>query len=94
MVSLWKIAVKVRVGKLQADLREITNEVEREGFVVIGLTTPHRSISHPSAVKLANMMVHRVTRRPVQAGNSRRTIRDHRRPWPLHHRPESTGGVA
>jgi PIN domain nuclease of toxin-antitoxin system len=35
MVSLWEIAVKVRIGKLEADIEEIINTVQREGFTVL-----------------------------------------------------------
>jgi len=41
LVSLWEIAVKVRIGKLEADLREIVDQVGREGFATIAVTTPH-----------------------------------------------------
>jgi PIN domain nuclease of toxin-antitoxin system len=41
IVSLWEIVVKARVGKLEADLREIVNEVGRPGFELVGVTTPH-----------------------------------------------------
>lgn len=41
VVSLWEIVVKARVGKLEADLREIVNEVERAGFELAGVTTRH-----------------------------------------------------
>ena len=41
MVSLWEIAVKVRVGKLQADIAEIINAVQREGFTVLDIGVAH-----------------------------------------------------
>jgi PIN domain nuclease of toxin-antitoxin system len=41
VVSLWEIAVKVRIGKLQADLREIVESVGREGFSPLGISMPH-----------------------------------------------------
>ena len=41
MVSLWEIAVKVRVGKLQADIEEIINAVQREGFTVLDIGMAH-----------------------------------------------------
>jgi hypothetical protein len=31
MVSLWEIAVKTRIGNLQADIKEITDAVRQEG---------------------------------------------------------------
>jgi PIN domain nuclease of toxin-antitoxin system len=41
MASLWEIAVKVRVGKLQADIEEIINAVQREGFTVLDVGLAH-----------------------------------------------------
>ena len=41
MVSLWEIAVKVRIGKLQADIEEIINAVQREGFTVLDVGVAH-----------------------------------------------------
>ena len=37
MVSLWEIVAKTRIGKLQADIREITNAVQHEGFTLLGI---------------------------------------------------------
>ena len=41
VVSLWEIVVKLRVGKLQADIKEIMDEVQREAFVLLDIGTPH-----------------------------------------------------
>ncbi len=41
MVSLWEIAVKVRIGKLEADIEEIINAVQREGFTVLDIGMAH-----------------------------------------------------
>lgn len=41
VVSLWEIVVKVRVGKLEADIREIAGACERSGFISIGLRPDH-----------------------------------------------------
>ena len=41
VASLWEIAVKVRVGKLEADLKEITDAVQREGFAPLDISTAH-----------------------------------------------------
>ena len=41
VVSLWEIVVKVRVGKLEADIREIADAVEREGFALLDISTAH-----------------------------------------------------
>ena len=41
VVSLWEIAVKVRIGKLQADIAEIIEAVHREGFLVLDVGMAH-----------------------------------------------------
>jgi PIN domain nuclease of toxin-antitoxin system len=41
VVSLWEMVVKVRVGKLEADIREVADIVPREGFVLLGISTAH-----------------------------------------------------
>jgi PIN domain nuclease of toxin-antitoxin system len=41
VASLWEIVVKVRVGKLEADVEEIADAMEREGFAILGIGTPH-----------------------------------------------------
>jgi PIN domain nuclease of toxin-antitoxin system len=41
VVSLWEITVKARIGKLQADLREIVESVGREGFSPLDISMPH-----------------------------------------------------
>ncbi len=41
MVSLWEIVVKVRIGKLQADIEEIIDAVQREGFTVLDVGMAH-----------------------------------------------------
>lgn len=41
VVSLWEIVVKVRVGKLQADIREITRALPRDGFRLLDIGTAH-----------------------------------------------------
>lgn len=41
MVSLWEIVVKVRIGKLQADIEEIMSAVQREGFTVLDVGMAH-----------------------------------------------------
>ena len=41
VVSLWEIVVKVRVGKLEADIRKIADAVEREGFALLDISTAH-----------------------------------------------------
>ena len=41
MVSLWEIVVQVRVGKLQADIEEIIDAVQREGFTVLDVGMAH-----------------------------------------------------
>ncbi len=41
IASLWEIVVKVRVGKLEADIEQIAYALEREGFTVLGVGMPH-----------------------------------------------------
>ena len=41
MVSLWEIAVKTRIGKLQADIKEITDAVQQEGFTLLDIGVTH-----------------------------------------------------
>jgi PIN domain nuclease of toxin-antitoxin system len=41
IVSLWEIVVKVRIGKLQADIEEIIGAVQREGFTVLDVGMAH-----------------------------------------------------
>lgn len=40
-VSLWEIVVKLRVGKLSADLAGITDAVQRGGFTLLDIAIPH-----------------------------------------------------
>jgi PIN domain nuclease of toxin-antitoxin system len=41
MVSLWEIAVKMRVGKLKAEIGVITDAVEKEGFALLDIGVTH-----------------------------------------------------
>jgi PIN domain nuclease of toxin-antitoxin system len=41
VVSLWEIVVKVRVGKLEADIREIEGACNRSGFISIDVRPDH-----------------------------------------------------
>lgn len=41
MVSLWEIVVKTRIGKLQADINEITDAVQQEGFTLLNIGITH-----------------------------------------------------
>lgn len=41
VVSLWEIVVKSRVGKLLADIRDITDAIPRAGFVLLEIRTAH-----------------------------------------------------
>ena len=41
IVSLWEIALKVRVGKLRADVDVISNTLGRQGFVMLAITPAH-----------------------------------------------------
>jgi PIN domain nuclease of toxin-antitoxin system len=41
VASLWEITVKVRVGKLQANIEEIGEACERDGFIKLAITPGH-----------------------------------------------------
>ena len=41
VVSLWEIAIKVRIGKLQADIHEIEEQIEQEGFQRVAIASAH-----------------------------------------------------
>jgi antitoxin (DNA-binding transcriptional repressor) of toxin-antitoxin stability system len=41
VVSLWEIAVKTRIGRLQTDIMEITDAVQQEGFTLLDIGMPH-----------------------------------------------------
>ncbi len=41
VVSLWEIVVKVRIGKMQADIEEIMDAVQRDGFTVLDVGMAH-----------------------------------------------------
>jgi PIN domain nuclease of toxin-antitoxin system len=41
VVSLWEIQVKVRAGKLTADLPAILKEIEAQAFEVLGISQAH-----------------------------------------------------
>ncbi|WP_336762451.1 type II toxin-antitoxin system VapC family toxin [Asaia sp. VD9] len=44
IVSLWEIAIKIRIGKLDADLNEITNCIPAEGFTLLQITPEHLKV--------------------------------------------------
>ncbi len=37
-VSLWEIVVKLRVGKLQADITEVSDAIEHDGFTLLPIS--------------------------------------------------------
>ncbi len=41
VVSLWEIVVKIRIGKLQADIGAIERQVAHEGFVRLPILPAH-----------------------------------------------------
>jgi PIN domain nuclease of toxin-antitoxin system len=47
VVSLWEIAIKVRIGKLQADIGEIEVQIGREGFRRVAITSAHLTALMP-----------------------------------------------
>jgi len=44
VVSLWEIAIKIRIGKLDADLNEITDAIPAEGFMLLQITPEHLKV--------------------------------------------------
>jgi len=38
VASLWEIAVKIRVGKLQADVAEVADAIARDGFTLLPIS--------------------------------------------------------
>ncbi|CDG38091.1 type II toxin-antitoxin system VapC family toxin [Asaia lannensis] len=41
VVSLWEIAVKIRIGKLEGNLDQILKAVERDGFTWLAINSAH-----------------------------------------------------
>lgn len=41
MVSLWEIVVKVRIGKLEANIKEVLQAIQREQFVLLDISSKH-----------------------------------------------------
>ncbi len=41
VASLWEIVVKIRVGKLEADIMEIVGAVQREVFTILDIAPGH-----------------------------------------------------
>jgi PIN domain nuclease of toxin-antitoxin system len=41
VVTLWEIALKVRLGKLEADIGEVVRATERDGFSLLSITPAH-----------------------------------------------------
>nr|WP_295109141.1 type II toxin-antitoxin system VapC family toxin [uncultured Caulobacter sp.] len=41
VVSLWEIAIKVRIGKLEADLEEIERVLEEESLTRLAISSAH-----------------------------------------------------
>jgi len=41
VVSLWEIVIKARVGKLQADVKEIAEAIRREGIILLDIGIAH-----------------------------------------------------
>lgn len=42
--SLWEIVAKVRVGKLDADIAEIADAIERDGFTWLNIRPTHLAV--------------------------------------------------
>ncbi len=41
IVSLWEVAIKAQAGKLAADVREILDGLEQDGFDCLGISVAH-----------------------------------------------------
>lgn len=41
LVSLWEVAIKIRVGKVEADLAAVDGRIDAEGFVRLPLASAH-----------------------------------------------------
>lgn len=41
VVVLWEIVVKQRIGKLQVDIKDVSDGIERDGFVLLGIHLSH-----------------------------------------------------
>lgn len=41
VVSLWEIVVKVRIGKLEANIEEISEAIDRVGFTLLTISQEH-----------------------------------------------------
>jgi PIN domain nuclease of toxin-antitoxin system len=41
VVSLWEIVVKIRVGKLEADIKEIADAIQQQEFAFLNISIAH-----------------------------------------------------
>ena len=46
MASLWEIAIKTRIGKLEADPAEIAGAIEASGFLMLPIRVAHLLAVH------------------------------------------------
>ena len=44
VVSLWEMAIKIRIGKLDAELNEITDAIPEAGFTLLQITPEHLKV--------------------------------------------------
>ncbi|MQS00149.1 PIN domain-containing protein, partial [Gluconobacter sp. AC10] len=44
IVSLWEIAIKIRIGKLAANMNDILAAIPAEGFSLLGIQPEHLKI--------------------------------------------------
>jgi len=44
VVSLWEIAIKIRIGKLDADFDEISDAISAEGFTLLQIIPEHLKV--------------------------------------------------
>ena len=43
-ISIWEAAIKIRLGKLDANIKELINSIESEGFLELPLTADHAAL--------------------------------------------------
>ena len=43
-ISIWEAAIKIQLGKLDADIKELINSIESEGFLELPLTANHAAL--------------------------------------------------
>lgn len=49
--SIWEAAIKIQLGKLDADINSLINSIENEGFIELPISAKH-------AAKVTNLALH------------------------------------